>query len=213
MSGAQVVPLFYSLNRAELTIMLSQLNGVLIPGGSQNIDISNRLTQNADSILNYSLEQSQKGIKFPVWGTCAGHGMLGYLTSKYNVNTRQPIGDALGIMNTLHVVRSDASMLNNIPERVFAAAEKSPGIAYFYQHWAIYTDTYRSDPLLKEFWDIVTTSISPAGKEYITAWHAKSHPIYSVQFHPEKSNFEWRIGANHSREAQELSQLLSNNFV
>lgn len=181
---------------------LRQINGVLIPGGSQIIDIANRLTQNADLILNYSIDQALKGVRFPVWGTCAGHGMLGYLTSKYNADTRQWIDDALGIMNSLSIVKPEASILRNIPERVLADAGRSPGIAYFYQHWAIYTNTYRMDPLLYNFWDVVATSISPAGKEYVTAWQAKSFPIYSVQFHPEKSNFEWRIDANHTRSAQ-----------
>lgn len=164
MGGAQVIPLFYSLNQTELIQTLQRINGVLIPGGSQIIDIGNRLTQNADAILNYSIGQARKGIRFPVWGTCAGHGMLGYLTSKYNVNTRQWIDNALGIMNNLNVTKPDASMLSGIPPRVLATASQQPGITYFYQHWAIYTDTYRSDPLLNDFWDIVATSVSPAGK-------------------------------------------------
>ena len=105
MSGAQVIPLFYSLNQTELMRTLSQINGVLIPGGSQIIDISNRLTQNADAFLNYSIEQAKKGIKFPVWGICGGHGLLGYLTSKYNPNTRQLIYNAQGIMNTLTITK------------------------------------------------------------------------------------------------------------
>jgi len=82
MSGAQLVPLFYSLSTADLINMLQQLYGVLIPDGSQTIDINNLSTQNADAILNYSMEQVFKGVQFRIWDTYARHGMLSYLTSK-----------------------------------------------------------------------------------------------------------------------------------
>lgn len=144
---------------------------MLIPGGSQIIDINNTITQNAQKIVQYSIDQANKGVIFPVWGTCGGHGMLGYLTSNFNPNTRQKIDQALGIMNTLKIVNASAKMLKNIPGEVLNDTAKAPGIAYFFQHWAIYTDTYKSDPLLNEFWDIISTSLSPAdGREYVTAW-------------------------------------------
>lgn len=164
MSGAQVVPLYYTYSETELILTLNQINGVLIPGGSQIIDINNTITQNANAILKYSIDQYEKGIMFPVWGTCGGHGMLAYLTSNFNPNTRQKIDKALGIMNTLKIVKPDARMLKNIPSQVFDDAARSPGIAYFFQHWAVYTETYQSDPLLNSFWDIVSTSVSPDGK-------------------------------------------------
>lgn len=118
MSGALVVPLFYKSTPTDLLDTLGQINGVLFPGGSQIIDINNTLTKNADLILKYSIEQAKKGIRFPIWGTCGGHGLLAYLTSNYSPNTRQPIDNALGIMNKLYWKNASAEMVQNIPKSV-----------------------------------------------------------------------------------------------
>ncbi len=53
MAGGQVVPIFYKSTEAELKTLLSQINGVLFPGGGMSLDIKNKFTHNADIILKY----------------------------------------------------------------------------------------------------------------------------------------------------------------
>jgi hypothetical protein len=55
-------------------------------------------------ILKYSIEQVNNGFLFPIWSTCNGHGMLGYLTFNYNPNTWQLIENAPDIMNILKII-------------------------------------------------------------------------------------------------------------
>ena len=42
---------------------------------------------------------------------------------------------------------------------------------------------------------------------------AKNYPIYAVQFHPEKNNFEWKVDAKRYKEAIQVVQIISNKFV
>lgn len=73
MSGAQVVPIFSNSTQETIQKLLSQINGVLFPGGDNEIDISNKWTQNAKFILDFAKQQNDDGKVFPVWGTCLGH--------------------------------------------------------------------------------------------------------------------------------------------
>lgn len=55
MSGAQVVPIFAFSNRSYFDDLLPKLNGVLFTGGSMEINIVNKWTQNADYILKWAI--------------------------------------------------------------------------------------------------------------------------------------------------------------
>lgn len=55
MAGAQVVPIFYKSTQADLKLLLSQINGVIFPGGGMELNIRNEFTKNADYILKYSM--------------------------------------------------------------------------------------------------------------------------------------------------------------
>ncbi len=72
MVGAQVIPIFYHYNTTQLTQILSQINGVLFPGGEMPIDLSNLWTQNTKFILEYAMNQNNLGNPYPIWATCLG---------------------------------------------------------------------------------------------------------------------------------------------
>jgi gamma-glutamyl hydrolase len=54
MSGAQVIPIFGFSNKSYFDEILPKINGVLFPGGDQDININNIWTQNANYILKYA---------------------------------------------------------------------------------------------------------------------------------------------------------------
>lgn len=83
MSGAQVVPIFAYSEQSQIAVLLPKLNGVLFPGGGVEFNMNNRWTSNANYILQYAIKQNDAGNVFPVWGTCLGHQLLGYLTNNY----------------------------------------------------------------------------------------------------------------------------------
>lgn len=52
--------------------MFQNINGLYFPGGDYILTIKSYFMRNAGYLLNKALEANDKGIYFPVWGTCLG---------------------------------------------------------------------------------------------------------------------------------------------
>ena len=55
MSGAQVIPIYAFSETSEILDTLSKINGVLFPGGGMELNIKEKWTKNADTILKYAM--------------------------------------------------------------------------------------------------------------------------------------------------------------
>ena len=71
MAGGIAVPLSYVATNATTRKLLEQLDGVLLPGGSNP-----PLPDAARVSVEYALEASSRNESFPVWGTCLGFEWL-----------------------------------------------------------------------------------------------------------------------------------------
>jgi gamma-glutamyl-gamma-aminobutyrate hydrolase PuuD len=71
MAGGVAVPLSYVATNATTLNLLKQLDGVLLPGGSNP-----PLPDAARVSVEYALEASSRNESFPVWGTCLGFEWL-----------------------------------------------------------------------------------------------------------------------------------------
>ena len=71
MAGGVAVPLSYVASNATTQKLLEQLDGVLLPGGSNP-----PLPDAARVSVAYALEASSRNESFPVWGTCLGFEWL-----------------------------------------------------------------------------------------------------------------------------------------
>ena len=71
MAGGVAVPMSYVASNATTLNLLKQLDGVLLPGGSNP-----PLPDAARVSVEYALEASSRNESFPVWGTCLGFEWL-----------------------------------------------------------------------------------------------------------------------------------------
>ena len=71
MAGGIAVPLSYVATNATTQKLLEQLDGVLLPGGSNP-----PLPDAARVSVEYALEAATRNESFPVWGTCLGFEWL-----------------------------------------------------------------------------------------------------------------------------------------
>ena len=71
MAGGIAVPMSYVATNATTLSLLKQLDGVLLPGGSNP-----PLPDAARVSVEYALEASKRNESFPVWGTCLGFEWL-----------------------------------------------------------------------------------------------------------------------------------------
>lgn len=145
MAGAQVVPIFYKLSQADLKLQLSQINGVLFPGGGMDLDIRETFAKNADFILKYAKEQNDMGKVFPIWATCLGHQLISYLTSGYDSNVIKVVNGQGATTNTLQFITQNAYSLSNLTTQNFEAITQNKGVLYFNHHWAVYLSYFSSN--------------------------------------------------------------------
>lgn len=110
MSGAQVVPILAYSEQSVIAALLPKLNGVLFPGGGVQFNINNRWTSNANFILQYAIQQNDKGNVFPIWGTCLGHQLLGFLTNDY-VSPLSAVRGQTAVINTIKFPTTDRGTL------------------------------------------------------------------------------------------------------
>lgn len=68
---------------------------------------------------------------------------------------------------------------------------------------------------LSDKFDILAANKDRNDLEFISAFESKSYPFYSIQFHPEKNQFEFILGKDipHSMKAVQMSQYFANFFV
>ena len=70
-AGGRVVPLFFDKwSVDEMASMLKNLNGVLLPGGSNSL--SGKYYSQLQTIFNFVKHSNDNGVHFPLWGTCLG---------------------------------------------------------------------------------------------------------------------------------------------
>ncbi|KAJ8945835.1 hypothetical protein NQ314_009020 [Rhamnusium bicolor] len=63
-------------------------------------------------------------------------------------------------------------------------------------------------------WRILATNRDESNLQFISAMESVDYPIYGVQFHPEKNQFEFELTAiSHTSEAIKISQYFANFFV
>lgn len=57
---------------------------------------------------------------------------------------------------------------------------------------------------------ITATSNDALSNIYVASFESYQYPIFSIQYHPEKAGYEWRVPANHAKIAVEFSAQIVN---
>lgn len=228
MTGAKVAPIQFNISKDSLKIILSQLNGIVFPGGSVDrisSDDFKMYVETYKNIYNYAKTQTDKGNYFPLWSTCLGFEFMVLMERHSNEKIHDYYTNNV-IINKTNATRYNASLemskldnkynllLNN-----FFSEFSYNDILKYSEDDILYMNHEYGYPIKTEFldeytfFDILLTNKDKDGNEYISAIKHKKYPFYGVQFHPEKPNFEWLDETiNHKELAIEFSYKLSTMF-
>lgn len=228
MSGGRVVPIQYNISINKLKIILNNINGVLFIGGSINDrkiskPENNAYIKTAKYILEYAKTQNIKKNYYPLFGICLGHEVLGILNISKSVDiirskfTNQEI-ISLAPREGETTFNLDTTINSQLlKSKIYTRHElnkfKQTPVAYMHHKFGFRIDM----PYIKKLQSYLTILAKDQdvnGRSYIAAYEYNKYPFYGVQFHPEKSIFEWKKGnIKHSRYAQILSRKLSRFFI
>lgn len=212
--GARVVPIPFDAPLSTTKQLLSQINGALFTGGGVDFFNANgTLTQFAltgQLIFNESVNAFKNGEIWPLWGTCLGHELISVLGAGPNGNVLTggfdsenltlPVHWAAGIEKS--VLWGDVSEIRDLYANGYIAMNAhSQGIT---------PDNFNT--YLSSILTLTATQFDRKGVEFTASQEGKNGlPIFSTQWHPEKSLFEWPI-PSYEYIAHNISAVLANHY-
>ncbi|XP_055876912.1 gamma-glutamyl hydrolase A-like isoform X2 [Biomphalaria glabrata] len=210
-AGARVVPIRGGQPLEYYGQMVNYTNGILIPGGSVNLNTS-LLGRSARIIYDLVIQANDRGDYYPLWGTCMGFQVLCFLTQGENLLKGTDSNNASWPLNFTSGFRK-SRMFGYAPEEIIQILAQQPVTQNEHSYSILLPDFENSK--LSKFFSKLSTNLDRKGKEFISTVEAKNYPIYGVQWHPEKNNFNWNPNyvINHNRDAVKVSQYMSDFFV
>ncbi|CAM9597266.1 unnamed protein product [Ectocarpus sp. 12 AP-2014] len=222
-AGARSLPIRYDATPEELRPILDQVNGLLLPGGNPSLPEGVRQVRGLSVVwaLKYAKGLNDDGDFFPVWGTCLGwEWMAQTFAGDYPVitvdfdaeNFTQPLG--------LLADAGESRMLSGVPTSLLGKAQVEP-LATNAHHKGVSPDDFAESGLDTMFRVVAINADRQGVRTYVSVAEALDYPMYGLQWHPEKSQFDWGLDPdgtphyviNHSKDAVELSQVLATFFA
>lgn len=217
-AGARVVPLLYTSSLTDLDTMMAGLNGLLFPGGSASLDIGSDFFKTAAHLFKSAIALNDKGVYFPIWGTCLGFEFLNIMGAGEDESVLDDGFDSEDLPLALNFTKDapGSSLLSKIDPNLYMAMA-TMAITMNEHQSGVPPASYSRNVKLSNFFSVLATNRDRAGKEFISLVEGKTYPVYGSQFHPEKNNFEWNsqeaTPIPHSSQAVRASQYFASFLV
>lgn len=210
-SGARVVPIRINRTEEEYAKIFYSVNGLLLPGGDVDLQTS-QFSRAAKIFYNLALKANDAGDYFPIWGTCQGFQQLSVLTANKNLLTLTDT-KAVALPLTLTPAAQSSRLFRSFPKDLLQSLADE-NITPNFHSWSLSMQNYTRNSKLKRFYKVLSTN-NDGKKEFISTMEAVRYPFYAVQWHPEKSPFEWidKPGMVHSSSAVRASFYTASFFV
>uniref|UniRef100_A0A667YK61 folate gamma-glutamyl hydrolase n=1 Tax=Myripristis murdjan TaxID=586833 RepID=A0A667YK61_9TELE len=204
-AGARVVPIRINRTEEEYVNIFYSINGIKM---ALHLTYLNPLNVNPRS----PLQANDAGDYFPIWGTCQGFQQLSVLTANKNLLTLTDT-KAVALPLTLTPAAQSSRLFRSFPKDLLQSLAEE-NITSNFHSWSLSLQNYSRNAKLKRFYKILSTN-NDGKKEFISTMEAYRYPFYAVQWHPEKSPFEWidKPGMVHSSSAVRASFYTASFFI
>ncbi|KAL0271748.1 UNVERIFIED_CONTAM: hypothetical protein PYX00_008746 [Menopon gallinae] len=189
-AGSRVIPIWIGQRKEYYRSILSFVNGVLFPGGATFFNVTGGYAEAGKFIMEVANEFNNQGDYFPIWGTCLGFELMGYIE-----NNMEEIRVDCQSNNQALPLKFKPDFLNSklfgeAPCDVILTLKSLNATINFHQYCL--TEKGMKDAGLLETWKILSINTDENGLEFISTMEHITKPYYAVQFHPEKPAFEWK---------------------
>eukprot|EP00475_Leptophrys_vorax_P009144 TRINITY_DN16019_c0_g1_i1.p2 TRINITY_DN16019_c0_g1~~TRINITY_DN16019_c0_g1_i1.p2 ORF type:complete len:348 (-),score=115.68 TRINITY_DN16019_c0_g1_i1:2264-3307(-) len=215
--GARVVPIHHKLPVDQLETLVSKLNGVLLTGGQDITDLDDPYYRSAEKIIQIASQRNQdRSQSLVLWGTCLGMETIVRIVSQnYSILTHfQSIDVNLPNQFTSNLTDSTIFSSSEIDSKkvVQLLSSQEEPVSFNAHSWGLAPEDFQSSQLLVENFRVTATAFDENGKEFVSIIEGNNSPMFAVQFHPEKSLFEWDAHEviDHSNDAVTAMQYLAS---
>lgn len=210
-AGARVVPIRGNQPEEYYKEMVAFTNGILLPGGAVSFATS-QFARSAKFVWDMALKMNSAGDYYPIWGTCMGFQIMCNLTVGVNLLRPTDSNNASWPID-FSPDYSQSRLFKNAPTDVIEYLTTEP-VTQNQHSYSILTKVFESSKL-SSFFTKLSTNKDRKGTEFISTVEAKKYPFYGVQWHPEKSSFNWNPNyvINHDAHAVAVGQYMANFFV
>jgi len=214
-AGARVVPIPYNATKEEITHLFNSINAAFFPGGGSDIH-GTPLFNTAKLIVELAIKAYDQEDYFPVFGHCLGFEMILTIISG-DLNVLDPT-DAENISMALDLLQGfqNTRFFKNAPENVVTSlTNKNNPVTLNNHYWGIYTEHWNKVQKLKNFFKVISTNKDKKGKEFVSTIEGNVYPIYGLQWHAEKPQFEWYSNEdiNHTYDSIISMQYMAQFYV
>lgn len=183
-AGARTVPLLFDWPAGTMEGVLSQISGILFPGGGAPIDPSSKFGSSSFQIFKYALAN-----RIPIWATCLGfEQVMTYSALLRNTTSPRISVDAENLLLPLSLTpgSESADLWSWLSSKSQEVLLRDPVTINMHQY-AIAAD----DKEVPAFWRVLATGTDRNLVEFVSLAEALDYPIFTSQFHPEKNLFEY----------------------
>lgn len=194
-TGAMPVLIPFDIDKRLLLRLLENIDGFLLPGGGAELKDPNDLSETtnyqktADFIIRWAIKRNDEGHYFPIMGTCLGFENFIITFS----NNTKALECNMPDFSTAHVVQTlpefDKSPFWSEVGTDLAKEVFSTPSTYFTHLCGIRTANFYKNNKLHEHFDLLATSSTDKGIEFVACIEHKKYPFTANQFHPEKGMY------------------------
>lgn len=213
-AGARVVPIWIGQTRTYYKTIMSQINGVLLPGGGSYFSAHNGYGDAACTIYNIAKQMNDAGNYFPIFGICLGFEVLIYAMTGRSNNALCECSDPNNKIPLAFEPGYNTSKMFGTASEIIIEWLRTKDLTYNH-HVKCVTEQILKDHGIADQLRILSTNRDENGLKFISAVESIRYPFYGLQFHPEKNLYEWNRNENipHGIYASRISQYFANFFV
>ena len=190
-SGADLISIHIWTNVEDINYLLTKVNGILLQGNPNNLDIQSPYYKMVKYLYKKVIEMNDSGIKMPIISFGDDLPLLCSIISE----------DKISISTELKypIYEPTTIKLFNVPDKTIILNElEKEDIKYLETEYILPNNLKRiisvknflTDFHLSQKFNVIATSKTKDGKEYVSIIEGKKYPIIMVSFHPEYVVFE-----------------------
>lgn len=217
-AGARVVPIPFDDSDEELERLASSVNGILFTGGDTPIIHTHSQYMHAAAyLLNHTITSRDY---FPLWGTCMGIQTLSILVAGtadvLESGIFTGVDPQMMVLNMTSAAKSSRLLGDaTTPEKILEILRNEP-VTTNLHHDGVDPATFLRNNKLNTFFSVLSTNKDTSGHAFVSTIEGRSKPVYAVQWHPERPQFDWTQPegkVNHGAHAIEAMSWFSRFFV